>query len=77
MSWKPSDYDIDDAFNDLLVNGSSVNEVRFTKHGVMKGYTDGHVTDYVDADNAKGHNSYDYNKGSDGVWRGVGHKTNG
>lgn len=75
MSWKPSEYDVDDAFKDLLGPGN-VNEVRFTENGVMKGYRDGHVTDYVDANNDKGHNSYDYRQDSSGIWRGTSHKSN-
>lgn len=74
MSWDPRKYDVDDAIKDLAYG--NVTDVRFTENGVMKGYKDGHVTDYVAADNDKGHNSYDYRQDKDGIWRGSPHKTN-
>ena len=76
MSWKPTkDYGAKEALDDLLKDGP-VTDVLFTEHGVMKEYADGHVSDFVDADNDKGHNSYTYKQGSDGIWRGSEHKTN-
>ena len=74
MSWDPRDYDVDDAIRDLAEG--SLSDVLFTDNGVMKEYPDGHITDYVYSDNDKGHNSYDYNQDSSGIWRGESHKTN-
>ncbi len=76
MKWDPkTDYGVDEALKDIAYNGSVVG-VTFTENGVMKEYDDGHITDYVSADNEKGHNSYDYNQDSSGIWRGESHKSN-
>ena len=72
--WDPKDYSVDDAIKDIAYG--NLKDVLFTDNGVMKEYNDGHITDYVSADNDKGHNSYDYNKDSDGIWRGSSHKSN-
>lgn len=72
--WDPRNYTIDDAFQDLLIKDNNISDIRFTDNGVMKEYSnaDGSskVSDYVSADNDKGHNSYDHAFNSDGSYAG-------
>ena len=82
MKWDPKDYTVDDALNDMLVNNGKCDEVLFTEDGVMKAYTNDDdsykITEYISADNAKGHNSYDFYFDSNGNMTGAGpHKNNG
>lgn len=76
MSWNPkTDYGVDEALKDMLCEGP-VKDVCFTETGVIKEYNDGHMTIFDEADNAKGHNSYDFREGPDGILHGSSHSSN-
>ena len=76
MSWDPkNDYGPDEALKDMLYEGP-VKDVCFTETGIIKEYTDGHMTIFDRADNEKGHNSYDFRVGDDGLLHGSSHSSN-
>lgn len=76
MSWDPKrDYGPDEYFKDVLGEGS-VKDVTFTSTGIIKEYEDGHMTIYDSANNDKGHNSYDFRVGDDGLLHGSSHSSN-
>ena len=75
-SWDPkTDYGPDEALKDMLCDGN-VKDVCFTETGIIKEYESGKMTMFDSADNAKGHNSYDFIPDENGVLRGSQHSSN-
>ena len=74
--WKPSEYSVEDALNDIFSDSSKVTDVTFTDKGVIREYTNPDGSSKVqiceDADNAKGHVTGDYYFDSNGNYTGYG-----
>ena len=76
MAWNPkTDYGVDEALRDMLCD-CPLKDVLFTETGIVKEYDSGRITIYDEADNDKGHNSYDFWEGSNGVFHGSSHSSN-